>query len=57
MACHYRFTLANGLPPREDRFDVVIASDGGETLHLKLHGPDRCFLRRMRSLNSCSCQS
>jgi len=43
MVCHYRFTLANGLPPREDRFNVVIASDGGETLHLKHHGTGQVF--------------
>jgi hypothetical protein len=43
IACHYRFTLANGLPPREDRFDVVIASDGGETLHLKHQGTGQVF--------------
>jgi len=43
MLCHYRFTLANGLPPREDRFNVVIASDGGETLHLKHHGTGQVF--------------
>jgi len=43
MACHYRFTLANGLPPREDRFDVAIASDGGETLHLKHQGTGQVF--------------
>jgi hypothetical protein len=43
IACHYRFTLANGLPPREDRFDVVIASDGAETLHLKHHGTGQLF--------------
>jgi hypothetical protein len=43
IACHYRFTLANGLPPREDRFDVVIASNGAETLHLKHHGTGQVF--------------
>ena len=24
LACHYRFTLTNGLPPREDRIDVEV---------------------------------
>jgi hypothetical protein len=35
MVCHYRFTLANGLPPREDRIDVMFAGDGAETLQMK----------------------
>jgi hypothetical protein len=26
--CEYRFTTANGLPPREDRFELMFASDG-----------------------------
>ncbi len=28
IACHYRFTVTNGLPPREDRIDVIFAGDG-----------------------------
>jgi hypothetical protein len=43
MVCHYRFTLANGLPPREDRIDVRIAGDGGETLHMRHHGTGQVF--------------
>lgn len=43
MACHYRFTLANGLPPREDRIDVMFAGDGGDTLQLKHHGTGQVF--------------
>ena len=35
MVCHYRFTLTNGLPPREDRIEVTFAGDGVETLHMK----------------------
>ena len=27
MPCHYRFTLTNGLPPREDRIDIVFAAE------------------------------
>ena len=43
MVCHYRFTLTNGLPPREERFDVMFAGDGGETLHMKHHGTGQVF--------------
>lgn len=43
LGCHYRFTLTNGLPPREDRFDVIFASDEGETLHMKHHGTGQIF--------------
>jgi len=43
MVCHYRFTLANGLPPREDRIDVMFAGEGGETLHMKHHGTGQVF--------------
>jgi hypothetical protein len=43
MVCHYRFTLANGLPPREDRIDVMFSGDGGETLLMKHHGTGQVF--------------
>ena len=43
MVCHYRFTLANGLPPREDRIDVMFAADGSETLQMKHHGTGQLF--------------
>ena len=43
MVCHYRFMLANGLPPREDRIDVMFAGDGGETLHMKDQGTGQVF--------------
>ena len=45
MVCHYRFTLTNGLPPREDRIDVMFAGDGGEseTLQMKHHGSGQVF--------------
>jgi hypothetical protein len=43
MVCHYRFTLTNGLPPREDRIDVMFAGDGGETLQMKHHGTGQVF--------------
>jgi hypothetical protein len=44
MGCHYRFTLANGLPPREDRIDVMFVGDAGEgALHMKHHGTGQVF--------------
>ena len=41
--CHYRFTLADGLPPREDRIEVMFAGDGGDTLQMKHHGTGQVF--------------
>ncbi len=35
MVCQYLFTLTNGFPPRESRIEVMFATDGGETLHMK----------------------
>jgi hypothetical protein len=43
VACHYRFTLTNGLPPREDRIDVTFSGDGGETLQMKHHASGQLF--------------
>lgn len=43
MACHYRFTVADGLPPREDRFDVIFAGDGAETLQIRHPGTGQVF--------------
>jgi hypothetical protein len=43
MICRYRFTLANGMPPREDRIDVVFTGDDGETLQMKHHGTGQVF--------------
>jgi hypothetical protein len=43
MVCHYRFPLTNGLPPREDRIDVMFAGDGGETLQMKHLGTGQIF--------------
>ena len=43
MVCHYRFTLTNGLPPREDRIEVTFAGDGVETLHMKHLGTGQVF--------------
>jgi hypothetical protein len=43
MVCDYRFTLPNGLPPREDRIDVMFAGDGRETLQMKHNGTGQVF--------------
>lgn len=43
MLCHYRFTLANGLPPREDRIDIVFAADGSNALRMKHDGTGQLF--------------
>ena len=39
----YRFTLTDGLPPREDRVNVMFVGDGGETLQMKHHGTGQVF--------------
>jgi hypothetical protein len=43
MVCNYRFTLTNGLPPREDRIDVMFADDGGEVLKMRHHASGQMF--------------
>ena len=43
IGCHYRFTLTNGMPPREDRFELVFAGDRGEPLQMKHHGTGQVF--------------
>lgn len=43
IGCHYRFTQTNGLPPREDRVELVFAGDGGETLQIKHLGMGKVF--------------
>ena len=43
MACHYRFTLRNGLPPREDRLELVLTGEGGEILQVKHQGTGQVF--------------
>ena len=43
MGCHYRFTPTNGMPPREDRLELVFAADGGETLQMKHPGTGKVF--------------
>jgi hypothetical protein len=43
MACRFRFTLNDGLPPREDRIDIVFTGDEGDTLQMKHHGTGQMF--------------
>lgn len=43
MVCHYRFTLAGGLPPREDRINVCFVGDVNDTLQMKHHGTGQVF--------------
>jgi hypothetical protein len=43
LVCHYRFTLTDGLPPREDRVNVMFVGDGTETLQMKHHGTGQVF--------------
>lgn len=43
MVCHYRFALADRLPPREDRIELMFTGDGGETLQLRHHGTAQLF--------------
>ena len=46
MGCHYRFTSANGLPPREDRIELVFAPDGvagAETLQIRAERTGQAF--------------
>src|SRR5439155_8227370 len=44
LVCHYRFTLANGLPSREDSVDLIFSRDGGgETLQMKDHSTGLVF--------------
>lgn len=44
LRCHYRFTAANGLPPREDRLELMFAEDAGTgVVQLKDHGTGLVF--------------
>ena len=42
VVCLYRFTPTGGLPPREDRIDVMFSGDG-ETLQMKHHASGQVF--------------
>ena len=43
VSCQYRFTPTNGLPPREDRLDLMFTGDAGDTLQIKHHGTGQVF--------------
>jgi len=43
MTCHYHFIRGGGLPPVEDRFDVMFAGDGGEAVQMKHHKTGQVF--------------
>lgn len=35
MDCHYMFPSTDGLPPREERFELVFDANGGDSLQIK----------------------
>jgi hypothetical protein len=41
--CAYRFTVTDGLPPREDRIDLLFAGDAAGTLQMKHRGTGQVF--------------
>ena len=43
IKCRYRFTTANGMPPREQNLDLVFAGDGEDKLQIKNHGTGQLF--------------
>ena len=43
VGCHYRFTLTNGLPPREHRVELRVAGVEGETLRMEHHETGQLF--------------
>lgn len=44
IGCRYQFTSTSGLPPREDRFELVFAGDtNGDPLRLKHQGTGQVF--------------
>jgi hypothetical protein len=43
MVCHFRFMLADGLPPREDRFEVMFAGESGDSLLMRHHHTGQVF--------------
>ena len=43
MDCRYRFTSTNGLPPREERFELAFAADGADALQLKASRTGQVF--------------
>jgi hypothetical protein len=44
VSCEYRFTPANGLPPREDRLELMFVSNGGDdALQIRHQGTGQMF--------------
>lgn len=43
LDCHYRFLSANGMPPREDRLELIFADDGAEVLKIKAQHAGHAF--------------
>jgi hypothetical protein len=43
ISCEYRFTSANGMPPREDRFDFIFTSVADDMLHIKQQSTGQVF--------------
>jgi hypothetical protein len=43
VGCHYRFTSSNGLPAREDRFELVFASHGDNAAQFRHLGSGQVF--------------
>jgi len=41
--CTYRFTVNDGMPPREDRIDVLFAGNATDTLQMKHRGTGQVF--------------
>lgn len=41
--CTYRFTVTDGMPPREDRLDVLFAGNATDTLQMKHRGTGQVF--------------
>ena len=41
--CTYRFTVKDGMPPREDRIDVLFADNATDTLQMKHRGTGQVF--------------
>jgi len=43
LVCHFRFMLSDGLPPREDRFDVTFADSTADPPLMRHHRTGRVF--------------
>ena len=43
MDCRYQFSSAGGLPPREDRVELVFAADGAEALQIRTQRTGQVF--------------